>query len=386
MLDRIRNANLDELIGLTLEAYGSSRNKELQNNREQFKFKTGIGRTVYANVFGFKTMDYYKDPRLCLEAQLRWKLCQFYVIKDDAPMDLLVGIDYATAFEPSLFGMEYHMEEGMEPTYAGPVIHDEEDLKKAKKPDFYKSGLMPQAHCMYQSLQELAGDRLDVFFTGFARGPWSIATMVCGFNELFIYSMEQPQFVHDLMQHIVDSRMEWETERCRYLGISPEDDSYIWKYVVYRNNANSALFEDEVDGQLFSPDFYHEFIFPYEKQLADFYGGIDYYHSCGMLTGFMEDIAKLPVAGEQHISSCTDYAKTAQTMPDGVTMQISLVPVEDVINADEQHMHRRFREIMENARGRNIDICADALYVGGMDIIDKTAQMARVFREVMETR
>ncbi len=47
-------------------------------------------------------------------------------------------------------------------------------------------------------------------------------------------------------------------------------DRPTWKYVYadYREVDVSDLYNDEVDGALFSPATYEEFIFPYEERIA----------------------------------------------------------------------------------------------------------------------
>lgn len=380
--EHILAAPLAELIDMAVQTMGSDRNAEVIANAAPIKLKFGLGRSVFAKAFGFRMAEYFVDPAVCLAAQLRIKLFNFHVMQDDTPFDLDVGLDYSTALEPSMFGMESLFEEGKEPTYGQHVIEEQEDLENLSIPDFFTSGLMPRAHAMYRDIGSLARGLLRVFFPGWARGPWSIATMLRGFTDLFMDCADSPEYVARLMQFIVDSRISWERQRCEFLGIDPRDSDYRWKYVFYRNNYNSDMFEDEVDGNLFSPQMFHDLVVPYTRQLSDFYGGIGYYHSCGNLTDFLPDIATLGIRFMQHVSGWTDYARAAELMPEGVILQISLNATDDVMLADEAHMHKRLQEIIANAAGRRIDICPDALYEGGWDTIGKVKRMIEVFREI----
>jgi hypothetical protein len=231
--DDILSANLDDLIDLAVETYYCKENQSKLDDQLIVQFKAGIGRTVFAKAFHFNTLDYFNNPEICLASQLRWKLWLFHVLHDDTPFDLWVGIDYATAYEPSLFGVDSIMAEGKEPTYAKPIINRTDDLCKISRPDFYQSGLMPQAHAMYAALCALSRGKLKVFFPGFARGPWSMANILRGFTNLFLDSVDQPEFLHQLMQFCVDARLSWERQRCRFLGINPKDHSHMWKYIAY---------------------------------------------------------------------------------------------------------------------------------------------------------
>ena len=379
--EAILAAPLSELVDMANETFRSSRNREVAANSAPIKIKFGIGRSVFAKAFGFKMAEYFTDPEVCVTTQLRIKLFNFHVMRDDTPFDLDVGLDYATALEPSMFGMESLFEEGKEPTYGAHIIREPEDLDALAAPDFHTSGLMPRAHAMYKDITSLAGGRLRVFFPGWARGPWSIATMLRGFTDLFMDCADDPEYVGRLMQFIVDSRIAWERQRCDFLDIAPTDRDYRWKYVFYRNNYNSDMFEDEVDGNLFSPQMFHDLVAPYTRQLSEFYGGIGYYHSCGNLTDFLPDIATLGIRVMQHISGWTDYSRAAALMPPDVILQISLNATDDVMLADETHMRNRIRSIADNAMGRTVDVCPDALYEGGWDTIDKVRTLIRIFRE-----
>ena len=372
-----------DIQGLTdacAEAFQSERNQQLINNQSRIRYRVGIGRTVFAKAFGFKTLDYYNDMKECLKQQLRWKLWNFFVLQDDTPFDMEIGIDYATAYEPSFYGMDYHMLEGVEPTYGNPVIKDPEDLKKIPVPDFYTSGLMPTVLRQYEELKSLADDRFHVFLPGFSRGPWSIATILRGFNDIFIDLMDDPDFLHELLQFAVDSRISWEKQRCDFLGIDPKDHSYRWKYIIYRYNWNSDSFEDEVNGNMFSKSTFEEFVLPYEKQLADFYDGIGYYHSCGNLTPFLDDLKTVKIREMQHVSAWTDYIQAVEKTQEGTIVQVSLDPRKEVLT-DEDVIRERIRFYLNNSKGRRVDLCPDAIYEGGQEVLDKMVRYTQIMRE-----
>ncbi len=380
--ETILQAPLSELLDMAVETLHSDDNREVAENPRPVRLKFGIGRSVYAKAFGFKTMEYFDAPEKCLTVQLRWKLFNFHVMQDDTEFNADVGQDLSTAFEPSFFGLSSLFEEGKEPTYGRPVIHQPEDLKKLRIPDFHTSGLAPRAHEAYKAIKELCGGRLHVFFPGWARGPWSIATILRGFNELFLDCVDDPDFVKEMMQFIVDSRLSWDRQRLDFLGVSPFDTGDRWMYCVYRRNWNSDIFEDEVDSNLFSPEMNRELVIPFQKQMSDFYGGAGYYHSCGNLTPFLKDIAGLNIKFVQHISGWTDFKRAAEIYPAHVVLQCSLNATDDVLIADEQHMRKRLRHFIDNSLGRTIDICPDALYEGGWDTIGRVKRMIEIFREI----
>lgn len=170
-------------------------------------------------------------------------------------------------------------------------MSNKEDLSKISKPDFFTSGEMPRMHRLYKDIHDFINKNnldLDVTFPGWARGPWSVAWMLRGPEQLMIDFYENPTFVHGLMEFITDSRLEWEAERQKFLDLDFDED-YIWSYsyLDYRKQNKTPLFNDEVNGDLFSPKTYSEFILPYEKKIKEELGEISYYHSCGNLVLFI---------------------------------------------------------------------------------------------------
>ena len=45
--------------------------------------------------------------------------------------------------------------------------------------------------------------------------------------------------------------------------------------------AKGEILDDDVSVPLISPAIYRDFVFPVEKRLADFHGGVAYWHDCG---------------------------------------------------------------------------------------------------------
>ena len=375
---------MKDLFKEVLEAYNSVENRKKIENTSNAKIIVGMGRSLLSDVLGFSISDYFKDPSICLDSQLKWKLFLHNEINDDTPLDLLVGIDYSTALEPSLFGQEAVFSKRSDPTYGECIIKQCCDIKNLESVDFFKSGIMPEVHRMYEALGNLKNDDFKLFFPGWARGPWSIATIIRGFNDLFFDIIDKPEFVHEIMNKIVNARISFENQRCKFLKINPEDRNYKWKYIVYRNNTSSDQFEDEVDGNLFSKETFNNFILPYSRKLSEYYKGTYYYHSCGNLTQFIDKFdKKLNLEYMIHISPFTDISKVIEYLPEKVILQRSLNPLTDVMMADEEKMRNSISKIIRQSRGRKIEIWADALYEGGWNTVNQVKKLVKVFRELV---
>jgi uroporphyrinogen-III decarboxylase len=342
----------------------------------------GIARPWFARFFGYDLTDYFFDPELCVKAQLLAKTFKHEEIDDDSRITAPIGVDYATALEASLFGVETVYRPGQEPSFGPPILRDKSDLDRLELPDFYRSGLMPQVHRMYEAMMEIVDGQIDVTFPGWHRGPWSVACMLRGFTEIYIDLLDDPGFVHRLMQFLVDAKIHYEKERAKFLGVEPTNVDDRWKlvYVDYRTVCPSDLYNDEVDGTLFSADIYKEFIFPYEKQIADFYGGIRYYHSCGNLDNLMPQIGRLPGLRIMHISAWTNIDKALQHLPAGTTLQVVVHVQDDVMDAKQEHIRARINEIVDLCRGVPFMVCADTINSGS---IDRVKDWIRITRETL---
>jgi uroporphyrinogen-III decarboxylase len=342
----------------------------------------GIARPWFARYLGYDLTDYFHDPQLCVKAQLLAKIFKHEEISDDSTITATIGVDYATALEASLFGVETVYRPGQEPSFGTPVLKSKSDLDRLELPDFYRSGLMPQVHQMYEEMREIVDGQLEVTFPSWPRGPWSVACMLRGFTEIYIDLLDDPGFIHRLMQFLVDAKIHYEKERAKFLGIEPKNVDERWKlvYADYRDVCPSDLYNDEVDGALFSADVYSEFIFPYEKQIADFYGGIRYYHSCGNLDNLIPQIAKLPGLKIMHIGAWTDLDKAIQHLPTGTTVQVVVHVQDDVMDTEPEHIRARINEIVHSCRDVPFMVCADTISSGS---IDKVKDWIRITRETL---
>lgn len=387
LIDRINNASLETLMDWSLETYHSDENKARIQNPAQRRFIVYIGRTVYGKLLNFTQKEFFEQADKSVAAQLREKLFVHHVLEEDTPFNLNVGVDLGTALEATLFGMGYMYPGTADPTYEnGQLLGELEDYKRLPMPDFKKSGWMPEAHRLYEEINGLSKGRLDVYFPGWARGPWSMATILRGFNNVFMDYIEAPEALAEFMMFIADARIHFENQRCRYLGISPDNKDYRWTYCSYRYNYNGDLFEDEVDGNLFSAQMNREIIIPAQKKLSEFYDGIAYYHSCGNLSLLFDDIADLNICRYQHISPATftAYEKLDRLLAPEVVAQISLRSTDVASIQDQGEMTSILTDKMDHLNGRRAEICADALFEGGWELIENVLAWRNVFRTLNE--
>lgn len=366
------NDRLESIIERMVEIQNSERNKL---NKQLWKDQPAWGRDcwrgipirndlgigpitvdpekqVWAHTVGFDISKYWVDPDVHLEARLKMNIHKFESYKDNTYFPGDISPWFGVVFELSMFGFDIIWREDRDPWIGGgPILKEYEDLEKLQHPDFYKSGLMPKVHEFYQAFRERVGDRIDVVFPDWVRGPFCLAMHLRGMESLLMDMYENPDWVHKLMRFLTDSHKIWSTERAKFTG----------KPIV-----KGKLYNDEIDCPTISPKVYKEFILPYEKEISEFHGGITYFHSCGNLTPFLADIKTIPNLDIVHVSPWTNLDEALKALPPEVTLDICVDPARDVIQATEEQMRSKLEDIVAKCRRNEkaaFSIRADALEI-----------------------
>jgi hypothetical protein len=376
---------IDDLIRQVQAISRSQKYERLRHSPPRVQVMVGLGRSLMGKHLGYNMRDYFTNMEVRLIGQLKSKILSFGMIDDDTVIAPEVGYDYGPSgtLECGLFGVPSVFTEDRDPFCASqPVIREHADLGRLKLPDFYESEPMPFVHQKYRELCSLVDKRLHVTFPGWSRSPWSVATFLRGFNELYMDVVDDPSFVRDLLDFIVECRVHWETQRCEFMGTHPRDGDapgnwFSNCYVDYRSVHVSDFYSDEVDGNMISADAYEKVVFPSELKLAQFYGGVRYYHSCGNLTTLLDTLTNLPRLNILHVSSWTNLSVAYAKCPPSITLQKAMHPQDDVMKAVEPKIRAQVGEILATVPDRKLLICADAIYEGDIDKVKTWLQVAR---------
>ncbi|MFX0208623.1 MAG: uroporphyrinogen decarboxylase family protein [Candidatus Hodarchaeota archaeon] len=246
----------------------------------------------FAKNLGINLIEHYHKPEKYVEDSLKIIIFQDKEINDDKIKGPIV-ITFGEAFEASLFGVNPIFKRDVDPWLGQPIIKNEEYLDDLTYPDFYKSGLMPMVHSIYETAERITDGRIPVIFERWDRSPWGLAVHLRGLGGLFKDTIHHPDLVHKFLKFLTESRMRWEREKEKYLGIRVE---------------KSRLSNDEIDAQTISPKIYENFAYPYEEELSNFYPkGISYFHSCGNIIPFLDFIIRIRGLKKLHISPATDF-------------------------------------------------------------------------------
>ena len=270
----------------------------------------GHSRYFYADRLGIDLVGMFRSADAYLESTLLMTKAHRRWFRDNGLVGATFGnwniVDHISAqigmylgppFDTSMFGVEPVFGAKRDPLNGPSILKTEGDLDQLQFPDFYESGMMPLAHEFYESIAKRVKGKLEVAFPRLVMGPWGVAWALRGLENLLIDTFRRPDFVHKLMKFTTESRIRWEKERERFLGLKIH---HPW------------LDSDEVDCSVISPKIYREFIHPYEQRLADFYGGeIFYYHSCGNLTPILDLVTTVRGLKRIEISPWSELSKAA---------------------------------------------------------------------------
>ena len=294
--------------------------------------------TFWAKYFGYSVEDYFLNPEVFLENVFKIAIERFKLFDDDVFIQKSVPIWFGSAFEASLVGMNVLFSEESDPwiDYKD-VITCPEDLDKMVYPDFYKSGLMPQAINVYEYCRENLDDDFEVLFPEWQRGPFGMATYTRGFGNTLMDMMTDEDFAHRYMRYFIEAKMSWCDQRSKYLGIGRE---------------KTNLYNDEINIPSLSPALYEEFVLPYEQELCKYHGGIFYWHSCGKIDPFLPVLDKAGKIEMIHKGPWTDVKKVGEVFSQKAAIEICLNPQEDIIESTQEQLYNRLTGFCTTLNGQ----------------------------------
>jgi hypothetical protein len=143
-----------------------------------------------------------------------------------------------------------------------------------------------------------------------------------------------------ILDVVSDKMIEFSEKRAKFLGIEVEKIN---------------LHHDDVNCQNFSSQAYRNFVFPAEKRLNSFYGGFQYWHSCGNVENFIDDLLEfknlvmLDCGGWNHLDVFLEAL--ARKGIRGLGIEKRFNPVRDVIAADDRSIRKTIRGLYDAAGG-----------------------------------
>jgi len=297
--------------------------------------------SFFAKNLGIDLISHYAKPESYVEDSLKIIRFQHEQIQDDRVKGPII-VNFGEAFESSLFGVKPVFKPDRDPLPGKPIIGDEADLDNLSYPDFYEGGLMPLVHRTYEAAKKISKGRIPVVFERWDRGPWGLAAHLRGLSGLLEDTIRNPDLVHKMLRFLTESRKRWERKKEKFLGTKLQ---------------NACISDDEVDARMMSPKTYERFVYPYERDLANFYPkGIFYFHSCGNIAPFLDFITRIRGLRRIHISPATDFMRAVQKIDRRMVFHRRLDPANDLAFCDTHTMEIRIKEALRIGGGTAMEI------------------------------
>jgi hypothetical protein len=386
-MDQIHRIN--KLIDKIESELGSERNKEIcdkwnapevqqtymhpvPRRTSQIPIVADLECPLWAKVLNFKVKDFYTDPLTYLEKQLEMSLYRYDVFKDDSGLGRTIGIWLGVNFEASILGGRSVYPDHFDPTVDRSliIIKDEDSLRElaAKEIDFRNSGILGLAHEFYGRIRETLPPGWKVIFPDWVIGPFGVASCLRGYENLLVDLVLAPEFFVKTLDVVSDKMIEYSQARAGFLGIEVE-----------RFN----MHHDDVNCQNFSSEAYRRFVFPAEKKLNSFYGGFQYWHSCGNVERLIDDLLEfkglvmLDCGGWNNLEVFMEAFKRKGI--DGIGIEKRFNPVRDVIGSDDRSIRKMIRGLYDLA-GRDKKLPMDFKIDGIGELGDPDEMVRRVNR------
>jgi hypothetical protein len=298
---------------------------------------------LWLQVFPQDLAHTYTDPEAYLRFYLQKRIYQFKEFQDDTPLEPIIPIWLHTPFEMSLFSMPYHYYADKDPLIDldKPVCANSAELEAMPPVDFHEAGMMPMAHRIYEGIREIAGDSFLVLFPEWTRGPFGVALALGGYNNVLLAMMRDPDYYHGLMGRITEERKTYFHQRAKIhsdQGIPP-----------------GSLFNDEIDATILGPSHYHNFIKPYEDDLAQFHDRVSYWHSCGNTANVVKEVVSNHRIDVLDVSGYTDLEEVLKELGSPEPrLDIRLHPLRDLQDAAPEWMEKRLIETNESCRRHGV--------------------------------
>jgi len=278
-----------------------------------------------AKRYGISYAVFASDGQALAEAQLN--------IADKFPIDAITACSDAFRISADLGG-DIVFPEDKPPHLSAPLVRDESDFNRLKKPDAANpKGRMADRVRSAGEMARHAGDRCAAL--GWVDLPFAESCSLCGVSEFMMMLYDQPELAHKILGFLTEIVIE---------------------FAVAQIEAGAPMIgAGDAAASLISPELYREFALPYEKQVADAVhkaGGFIKLHICGNTS------AHLPYMPESgcdlfNVDHMVELAEAAEVYGNaGKAFKGNINPVADMLHATPEQCAAKARACIEAAKGR----------------------------------
>ena len=269
------------------------------------------------------------------------------------------GISGDVYLEAEALGAQVEFSEDATPHIKNHVLEDKANLAKLSIPDPRKAERL----CWYLEICErLKSEIPDMSWGGGTAGPWTLAANLRGLDSLIFDTVDDPNFVHELMR--------FNTELTK-----------IWISAIRETGVGAGMGEASASCNVISPKIYRTFVKPYHEEIISYFKERKLHislHICGYIDPIMEDVVD------------TGISMISIDSPSSLSKLVSLSQGKVVLmgNVKTTLFSEGTREEMEAAVRECIDIAAKGskyILCSGCDIpIDSRQENISYFMEAAE--
>jgi hypothetical protein len=324
------------------------RDRELGADRP--KIGSYMENLALPGLYGFDMNDYYHDACLAMDIDLRNKLFWLDNSHDDGLASLEVGAG-SMYYDMTLFELKINYTKDGVPIFERHDMADNPDLKQLKPFDFFQTGEMPMVHKRYHDLKRISEELYDgevkVLFPAFRRGPMDIYVQLRQYQGFIEDCSEEPEYAHQLLDYIVDTRIRYNRLATEFLGEAPP--------------GIQTMDDDWVNVPFISPAMFDEFAAPAYHKVQKAEGPIVRFHTCGVYGPVLRSLLQVYDGLESmDISGWNDLNEVDKAARGDVKFDVAYVNTFVLTGLPEEH--RKKLEVAKKVAGhRRIQLHSQAI-------------------------
>jgi uroporphyrinogen decarboxylase len=241
------------------------------------------------------------------------------------------------------------------------ILKDKGKLSSLEVPDPHRDGRLPD---YLDACVETKKVVTSSPVSGVIAGPWTIAMGLRGASDLMRDSLKDSAYVHELMALCTQTTIRF-TEALSEIGVG----------IGYSEAPASC--------DLISADMYRTFVFPYHKQIVDYFKakkvGVGL-HVCGNANAIVEDLIKTGV-NNISVDSGTDLALAAEAA-NGKAVLIGNVPTNTFLAGSKDEMKQAVQACLDKAPKNSGYILASGCEVPAIAPPEKVDWFMELAREI----
>jgi hypothetical protein len=147
------------------------------------------------------------------------------------------------------------------------------------------------------------------------------------------------------------------------------------------------MYNDEVTHPVVSPKMYEECILPSEIRLAEHFGGLSYWHSCGNTTFLYKLIGRIPNLEMVTVSAWSDVERAGREYSLDMALEVQLHNYKDVLHpTDENALKERIELIKDSTSGHKAIVhgCGLVFPDGYDEAMRRIKILSETAREVLQ--